>query len=43
MEMGEKFINMSPDKPQIFYIWGHSYEFDYQSDYLAKFEDFLKK
>ncbi len=42
MEMGEKFINMSPDKPQIFYIWGHSYEFDYQSDYLAKFEEFLK-
>jgi len=42
MEMGEKFINMSPDKPQIFYIWGHSYEFDYQSDYLVKFEEFLK-
>ncbi|MBE6810947.1 MAG: polysaccharide deacetylase [Ruminococcaceae bacterium] len=42
MEMGEKFINMSSDKPQIFYIWGHSYEFDYQSDYLAKFEEFLK-
>lgn len=42
MEMGEKFINILPDKPQIFYIWGHSYEFDYQSDYLAKFEEFLK-
>ncbi len=42
MEMGEKFINMSPDNPQIFYIWGHSYEFDYQSNYLAKFEEFLK-
>ena len=42
MEMGDKFINMTPDKPQIFYIWGHSYEFDYQSDYLAKFEEFLK-
>lgn len=42
MELGDKFINMTPDKPQIFYIWGHSYEFDYQSDYLAKFEEFLK-
>ncbi len=42
MEMGEKFINMTPDKPQIFYIWGHSYEFDYRSDYLVKFEEFLK-
>ena len=41
-EMGEKFINMSPDKPQIFYIWGHTYEFDYRSDYLVKFEEFLK-
>lgn len=42
MEMGEKFINMSPDKPQIFYIWGHSYEFDFYSDYRVKFEEFLK-
>ena len=41
-ELGEKFINMKPNKPQIFYIWGHSYEFDYRSDYLAKFEEFLK-
>ena len=42
MEMGEKFINMTPDKPQIFYIWGHTYEFDYRSDYRVKFEEFLK-
>ncbi len=42
MEMGEEFINMTPDKPQIFYIWGHTYEFDYRSDYLVKMEEFLK-
>ncbi len=42
MEMGEKFINITPDKPQIFYIWGHTYEFDYRSDYRVKFEEFLK-
>ncbi len=42
MKLGEKFINMTPDAPQIFYIWGHSYEFDYRSDYLVKFEEFLK-
>lgn len=42
MEMGKKFINLKPDKPQIFYIWGHTYEFDYRSDYRVKFEDFLK-
>ncbi len=42
MELGEKFINLNPDKPQIFYIWGHTYEFDYRSDYLVKMEEFLK-
>lgn len=42
MKMGTEFINMTPDKPQIFYIWGHTYEFDYASDYRVKFEEFLK-
>ena len=42
MELGEKFVNMTPDKPQIFYVWGHSYEFDFYSDYRVKFEEFLK-
>ena len=42
MELGEKFINSTPDRPQIFYVWGHTYEFDYRSDYFAKFEEFLK-
>lgn len=27
-ELAHKFIEMKPDKPQIFYIWGHSYEFE---------------
>ena len=42
IRMGTDFINMTPDKPQIFYIWGHTYEFDYASDYRVKFEEFLK-
>ena len=42
MELGEKFVNMTPDKPQIFYVCGHSYEFDFYSDYRVKFEEFLK-
>lgn len=42
MELGEKFVNMTPDKPQVFYVWGHSYEFDFYSDYRVKFEEFLK-
>lgn len=42
MELGEKFIKMeTTDKPQIFYIWGHSYEFDYY-DTWSQFEEFLK-
>lgn len=26
-ELAEKFLAMEPEEPQIFYIWGHSYEF----------------
>ena len=27
-ELAEEFIKLKTDQPQIFYIWGHSYEFD---------------
>ena len=27
-ELAEQFLAMEPEEPQIFYIWGHSYEFD---------------
>ena len=26
--LGEKFLEMKPDKKQIYYVWGHSYELD---------------
>ena len=26
--LGERFLALSPDRPQLFYIWGHAYEFD---------------
>ena len=42
MELGEKFIEMKPEKPQIFYIWGHSYEMDYDSENWVKLEEFFK-
>ncbi len=42
MELGEKFINLKAEKPQIFYIWGHSYEMDYDNLNWAKLEDFFK-
>lgn len=42
MKLGQKFIDNTPDKPQIFYIWGHSYEMDYRPDYWIKLEEFFK-
>lgn len=27
-ELAEKFLALETDKPQLFYIWGHTYEFD---------------
>jgi hypothetical protein len=28
MNLAEKFLNLKPDTPQLFYLWGHSYEFE---------------
>ena len=40
-QLAETFIRLKPDKPQIFYIWGHSYEFDIYNTW-NKFEEFCK-
>ena len=40
-ELGKKFIELEPSTPQIFYIWGHSYEFDI-NDTWDVFEDFCR-
>ena len=42
MELGRKFVELKTDKPQIFYVWGHSYEMDFESENWVKFEEFLK-
>ncbi|MBQ7049903.1 MAG: polysaccharide deacetylase family protein [Firmicutes bacterium] len=42
MEMGQRFLDLTPDKPQIFYIWGHAYEMDYDPSYWPKMEEFFK-
>lgn len=42
MEMGKQFIAMTPDKPQIFYIWGHAYEMDYAPGDWDKLEEFFR-
>lgn len=42
MRLGEKFMELTPETPKIFYIWGHSYEMDYCADYWVKLEEFFK-
>lgn len=40
-EMGERFLNLKTDVPQIFYVWGHAYEFDIRNEW-GRFEEFLQ-
>ena len=42
LSLGERFLSLNPDKPQIFYIWGHAYEFDVYPERWELFEEFLK-
>ena len=39
--LAEEFIAATPDTPQLFYVWGHSYEFDVNDDW-DRLEEFLK-
>ncbi len=41
-EMGRRFLELDPEKPQIFYIWGHSYELDREPDNWDRLESFLQ-
>lgn len=40
-ELGEKFLSLKADTKQIFYVWGHAYEFDIHNSW-DRFEEFLK-
>lgn len=40
--LGEEFLSLEADTPKIFYIWGHSYELDYDSTRWPKLEEFFK-
>lgn len=42
MEMGQRFVDLETNVPQIFYIWGHSYEMDIHSNYRNQLETFFK-
>ena len=42
MQLGEQFIELNPDTPKIFYIWGHSYEMDFDAESWLRLEEFFK-
>ena len=39
--LGERFLSLQADTTQIFYVWGHAYEFDIH-DTWSRFEEFLQ-
>ena len=41
-ELAERFIALEAEMPQIFYIWGHSFEYDYDNSYWTRMEEFCK-
>lgn len=42
MSLGQQFVDLKATTPQIFYIWGHSFEMDYHPDYWIRLEEFFK-
>ncbi len=40
--LGDEFLALDPEKPALFYIWGHSYEFD-AWQFWDEFEEFCRK
>ena len=43
MNLAKQFVEMKPDTPKIFYVWGHTYEFEIQKnwDVIERFCDYL--
>lgn len=39
-ELAKKFIELKADTPQIFYIWGHTYEMDYNDEQYITWKEF---
>lgn len=39
--LAERFLALEPDTPQLFYVWGHTYEFDVNNDW-DRLEDFFR-
>ena len=41
LRLAKEFISLETDEPELFYIWGHSYEFDIRDDW-DRFEEFCR-
>ena len=41
-EIVQQFLEMQTDEPQLLYIWGHSYELDYDESRWQRFEELCK-
>jgi len=41
-DMGQRFLELKTDTPQVFYIWGHAYEFDIYPERWEQFEEFCR-
>ncbi len=43
MELAKQFVESTPDKPQVFYVWGHTYEFADRDnwDVIERFCEFM--
>lgn len=43
MELAEKFVELNPKEASLFYVWGHSYEFDQDNnwDVIEKFAEYV--
>jgi len=41
MALAETFIKQKPESPQVFYLWGHSYEFDLDNNWQL-IDDFCR-
>lgn len=41
-EFGKRFLELKADTPKVFYIWGHSYEFDIYPERWAMFDEFCR-
>lgn len=41
-ELAEKFILLNANTPQLFYVWGHTYELDFKDGAWERFEAFCR-